>query len=433
MLCWLTVLALWGTYTLTLLCWGIWLDFLRYVILYLADSLLLNVSYMTEDFLTFNYLGTFWSRRINSWVSVWAQSSSSGLWILKEREVSYFLQSWYFLNVGWINVHFFLDRKETFQSIFLDVSHARIVNEHWELGKNEKSLKYVEHCLQNFVGFGILNSEGNPVSWFMTEQSCEIRMGYTSPKYRGQGHMWEMGGHSVAYFLSKNIPFYIHVSEDKEKTQQMLISFGFKNALCGWHQWKCTPKKYCWWYYCPFHVFLIREKTSVQTKVVVYTSNKNHPVLWGSGPAQAMSIIVLSSFSCILQNIRNLALCCPVFPLWWEMSQSWNYPMSIIRANISHFPLWRRLLSGRNPSFSCFSFESKMSPLNVSSLASFSSSQGVSQRTFQNASASLLLLLGAHKSALGYYTELNYVAISETLVSWLAFYHRDLVNLSCIA
>ncbi|XP_010831471.1 PREDICTED: glycine N-acyltransferase-like protein 2, partial [Bison bison bison] len=43
--------------------------------------------------------------------------------------------------------------KETFQNIFLDVSHARLVNEHWELGKNEKSLKYVERCLQNFAGF----------------------------------------------------------------------------------------------------------------------------------------------------------------------------------------------------------------------------------------------------------------------------------------
>ncbi|CAI9153693.1 unnamed protein product [Rangifer tarandus platyrhynchus] len=136
-------------------------------------------------------------------------------------------------------------RKETLQSIFLDVSHARIVNEHWELGKNEKSLKYVERCLQNFAGFGILNSEGNLVSWFMTEQSCEIRMGYTIAKYRGQGHMWQLGGQSVAYFFSKNIPFYAHVSEDKEKTQQIIIGFGFKNALCGWHQWKCTPKKYC--------------------------------------------------------------------------------------------------------------------------------------------------------------------------------------------
>lgn len=116
MLCWLTVLALWGTYTLTLLCWDIWLDFLRYALLYLADSLLLNVSYMTEDFLTFNYLWTFWSRHINSWVCVWAQSSSSGLWILKEREVSYFLQSWCFPNVGWINVHFFLTGKKLFRA-----------------------------------------------------------------------------------------------------------------------------------------------------------------------------------------------------------------------------------------------------------------------------------------------------------------------------
>ncbi|XP_010856170.1 PREDICTED: glycine N-acyltransferase-like protein 2 [Bison bison bison] len=88
-------------------------------------------------------------------------------------------------------------RKETFQKIFLNVLRARLVNEHWELGKNEKSLKYVECCLQNFEGF------------------------------------------------EKKKPFYIHVAKDKEKTQQILLSFGFKNVLCGWHQWKCTPKKYC--------------------------------------------------------------------------------------------------------------------------------------------------------------------------------------------
>ena len=156
------------------------------------------------------------------------------------------------------------------------------------------------------------------------------------------------------YSIKKKIPFYIHVAEDKEKTQQILLSFGFKNAFCGWHQRKCTPKRYCWWDYRPFQVFLIREKTSVQKNVVVYTSNKAIHLL-GLRPCSGHSaIIVLSSFSCILQNIRSLAPCCHAFPLRWEMSQSWNYPVSVISANISHFILWRRLLSGKNFAFSCF-------------------------------------------------------------------------------
>ena len=57
-----------------------------------------------------------------------------------------------------------------------------------------------------------------------------------------------------------------------------------------------------------------------------------------------------------------------------------------------------------------------MSPLKVSSLVFFSSSYKGSQRISQNASASLLLVLGALKSPLRHYTELNYVAISESLV-----------------
>ncbi|KAB1272503.1 Glycine N-acyltransferase-like protein 2, partial [Camelus dromedarius] len=57
------------------------------------------------------------------------------------------------------------DRREgNFTNIFLDVSHAQFVNEHWDFGKNERSLKYIEHCLQNFPGLGVLGPEGHPIS-----------------------------------------------------------------------------------------------------------------------------------------------------------------------------------------------------------------------------------------------------------------------------
>ncbi|XP_069326154.1 glycine N-acyltransferase-like protein 2 [Eulemur rufifrons] len=138
------------------------------------------------------------------------------------------------------------DNKErNFPGIFLDASHAGLINEQWHFGKNERSLKYIERCLQNFPGFGVLDPEGQPISWLVMEQSCELRMGYTVPKYRGQGNMRQIGYSLTEYLYQKKVPFYLHVAGDKEKVQQTLRSFGFKLSACGWHQWKCTPKKYC--------------------------------------------------------------------------------------------------------------------------------------------------------------------------------------------
>ncbi|XP_062951481.1 glycine N-acyltransferase-like protein 2 isoform X1 [Cynocephalus volans] len=130
-------------------------------------------------------------------------------------------------------------------NIFLDPSHAGLVNQQWEFGKNERSLKYIERCLQNFPGFGVLGPEGQPISWLVMEQSCELRMGYTVPKYRGQGNMWQIGCQLEKYFFQKKSPIYLHVADNKEKVQDIAKGFGLMVSPCGWHQWKCTPEKYC--------------------------------------------------------------------------------------------------------------------------------------------------------------------------------------------
>ncbi|KAK1335825.1 hypothetical protein QTO34_003620 [Cnephaeus nilssonii] len=136
-------------------------------------------------------------------------------------------------------------KKGNFLSIFLDASHAGLVNEHWDYGKNERSLKYVEHCLQHFPGFGVLDPERVLISWVVMEQSCEIRMGYTVPKYQRQGNMKQIGYNGIEYLIQKKIPFYFHVADDRESYIQTLTRIGFKCLPCGWHLWKCTPKKYC--------------------------------------------------------------------------------------------------------------------------------------------------------------------------------------------
>uniref|UniRef100_A0A8C7BNI8 Glycine N-acyltransferase-like protein n=1 Tax=Neovison vison TaxID=452646 RepID=A0A8C7BNI8_NEOVI len=126
--------------------------------------------------------------------------------------------------------------KGSFQNI-LDAFHVGPVNEQWNFGKNERNLKYIECCLQNFPGFGVLGPEGDPISWIVMEQSCEMRMGYTVPKYRDKGYMKKISFHFIKYFIQKKMPFYFHVSRDEENLQA-LGSIGLKAAPCGWHQWE---------------------------------------------------------------------------------------------------------------------------------------------------------------------------------------------------
>ncbi|VCW91181.1 unnamed protein product [Gulo gulo] len=121
--------------------------------------------------------------------------------------------------------------------IFLDASHMGLVNEQWNFGKNERSLKYIERCLQNFPGFGVLGPGGDPISWIVIEQSCEMRMGYTVPKYRDKGYMKKISFHFMKYFIQKKNASYFHVSRDEENLQA-LRSVGLKATPCGWHHWE---------------------------------------------------------------------------------------------------------------------------------------------------------------------------------------------------
>ncbi|XP_060462729.2 glycine N-acyltransferase-like protein 2 [Panthera onca] len=135
--------------------------------------------------------------------------------------------------------------KGSFQNISLDPSHAALVNEQWTFGKNDRSLKYIERCLQNFPGFGVLGPEGRLISWIVMEQSYEMRMGYTVPEYRKHSYMKKTSVHLMNYVIQKKVPCYFHVSEHKEEYNQALRDLKFKAASCGWHQWKCSPEKYC--------------------------------------------------------------------------------------------------------------------------------------------------------------------------------------------
>ncbi|XP_044537272.1 glycine N-acyltransferase-like protein 2 [Gracilinanus agilis] len=127
-----------------------------------------------------------------------------------------------------------------FRPSLLDVSHAKLVNDNWKSGQNERSLRYIKRCLQSFPGYCLLGPEGSPVSWLIMEQTGELRMGYTLPEYRGSGMTKQMIFAYLQYLQENGIPYFWEVEEMNEPSHKVAKAFGF-HVDCGWHEWKCVP------------------------------------------------------------------------------------------------------------------------------------------------------------------------------------------------
>ncbi|XP_043825728.1 glycine N-acyltransferase-like protein 2 [Dromiciops gliroides] len=139
------------------------------------------------------------------------------------------------------NTEEFRSKVDHFKPTFLDVSHSELVNNNWKFGKNEKSLRYIKSCLQNFPGYCLLNPEGNPISWSVMEPSCELRMAYTLPEYRGRGLTGKLMNPYMKYLYQNKIPFYLNVEDMNENSHKAVRRLGFHAMPCDWHEWKSIP------------------------------------------------------------------------------------------------------------------------------------------------------------------------------------------------
>ncbi|XP_073540467.1 glycine N-acyltransferase-like isoform X2 [Phyllobates terribilis] len=123
----------------------------------------------------------------------------------------------------------------------LKPEEAYLVNEGWALGGNPLSERYVSRCIQNFPNICARRlGVGKPVAWTTSDQSAEMRMGYTEKKYRNQGVLRTMVIQLTHTLNSKGCPLYCHVTPDNKISQAATRRAGF--PLAGrWQQWKFQP------------------------------------------------------------------------------------------------------------------------------------------------------------------------------------------------
>ncbi|XP_004682811.1 PREDICTED: glycine N-phenylacetyltransferase-like [Condylura cristata] len=128
-----------------------------------------------------------------------------------------------------------------FRPSTLDLPHAALVNQFWLFGGNERSRRFIERCIRTFPSFCLLGPEGTLASWALMDQSGEMRMGATLPKYRGQGLMSHIM-YTQSQALSKlGFPIYSHVDKKNKIIQKIKQNLHEVPMPCDWNQWHCVP------------------------------------------------------------------------------------------------------------------------------------------------------------------------------------------------
>lgn len=132
-------------------------------------------------------------------------------------------------------------RTSNFHFCALNPDEAHLVNAEWGFGGNERSESYITRCIQMFPTMCARTEAGRPpIAWSLSEQSAEIRMGYTQGTYRGQGVFHNAVTRLAAIMTSQGIPIYCHIAADNTRSQVACMAAGF-SPVGSWEQWTFQP------------------------------------------------------------------------------------------------------------------------------------------------------------------------------------------------
>ncbi|XP_025051090.1 glycine N-acyltransferase-like protein 3 [Alligator sinensis] len=83
---------------------------------------------------------------------------------------------------------------------YLDISHASLLSETWSRGGTEQCRRYLANLICCFPSICVLDDNGQPISWGLTDQFATMIHGYTLPEHRRKGY-----NRLVATILAKKL------------------------------------------------------------------------------------------------------------------------------------------------------------------------------------------------------------------------------------
>ncbi|XP_044153730.1 glycine N-acyltransferase-like [Bufo gargarizans] len=123
----------------------------------------------------------------------------------------------------------------------LNPHEAYLVNAEWGFGGNEHSKNYIKQCIQMLPTMCARKEAGEkPIAWVLSDQSAEIRMGYTEAIYRSQGVFNNLIARLGTTMISSGVPLYCHIAADNTKSQAACKAAGFF-PVGRWEQWSFQP------------------------------------------------------------------------------------------------------------------------------------------------------------------------------------------------
>ncbi|XP_053140508.1 glycine N-acyltransferase-like protein 3 [Hemicordylus capensis] len=125
--------------------------------------------------------------------------------------------------------------------VSLDVSHASLLNETWSRGGSEQCRKYLANLICCFPSVCILDEDGHPISWGLTDQFATMIHGYTLPEHRRKGY-----NRLIATILAKKLhnrgfPAQGNVLEDNIPSITLLKSMNAQFLHCQFVRLIHTP------------------------------------------------------------------------------------------------------------------------------------------------------------------------------------------------
>nr|XP_046252001.1 glycine N-acyltransferase-like protein 2 [Scatophagus argus] len=109
----------------------------------------------------------------------------------------------------------------------LEESHAELADAQLPYGGSQESLNYMRACIRHLPNHCVTDEKGQPVSWMLTDELCELRMAYTMPEYRQTGHLRALSQALIHRMSSMGLPIYCCIFQQNQVAIKAATSFGF--------------------------------------------------------------------------------------------------------------------------------------------------------------------------------------------------------------
>ncbi|XP_009318019.1 PREDICTED: LOW QUALITY PROTEIN: glycine N-acyltransferase-like protein 3 [Pygoscelis adeliae] len=124
---------------------------------------------------------------------------------------------------------------------YLDISHASLLSKTWSRGGNPRCQKYLANLISSFPSVCVLDDNGYPLSWSLTDQFAAMIHGYALPEHQRKGYSRLMATTLAKKLHSCGFPTQGNVLEMNIPSITLLTSTNAQFLPCSFFRVIHTP------------------------------------------------------------------------------------------------------------------------------------------------------------------------------------------------